>query len=84
DQRWGNAEVLNYRRPLYRFVQVSLPEMKVQLQSPQEVIEMIEKHQDFDPSLLNDISIGYQLEEGIGDNQQQDTDKTEYDSNSVT
>ncbi|MBN8253450.1 YycH family regulatory protein [Priestia flexa] len=83
-QRWGNAEVLNYRRPLYRFVQVSLPEMKVQLQSPQEVIEMIEKHQDFDPSLLNDISIGYQLEEGIGDNQQQDTDKTEYDSNSVT
>ncbi|TYR80283.1 hypothetical protein FZC66_14250 [Priestia megaterium] len=80
-QRWGNAEILNYRRPLYRFVQVTLPNTEETLQPGQDVISIIENHQDFDPALLKDISIGYQLEEGINEEAEKTAD---YDSNSVT
>ncbi|MFE0623943.1 YycH family regulatory protein [Priestia aryabhattai] len=80
-QRWGNAEILNYRRPLYRFVRVQDSSVE-KLQSSQKVIQLIEKHQNFDPNLLKDISIGYQLEE-VSQQPKTGEKTVEFNSNSV-
>lgn len=47
-----------------------------------KVIQLIEKHQNFDPNLLKDISIGYQLEE-VSQQPKTGEKTVEFNSNSV-
>ncbi|MFC3886323.1 YycH family regulatory protein [Bacillus songklensis] len=61
-QRWGNNEIIQYRRPIYFFIKLPLDSYPVKLPPGDEIIERIEEQQpEFNPSLLKDVVVGYEL-----------------------
>ncbi|WP_078543277.1 YycH family regulatory protein [Litchfieldia alkalitelluris] len=61
-QSWNKNEIMRYNRPLL-VLEIPIPAAEVILPSGEVVINAIKSQVDFDPTLLEDISIGYELVE---------------------
>ena len=61
-QVWGNNEIFKYERPLFNLdLRLDRGKLPITLPSGIEVIEVLREMKDFDPELLEDITIGYEL-----------------------
>ncbi|MGG1481982.1 two-component system activity regulator YycH [Bacillus smithii] len=61
-QYWGKEKIYKYERP-YFTLNISLPSetVEITLPSAQEALDFLSKQPDFNPDLLEDMEIGYQL-----------------------
>ena len=60
-ERWGEQEIYKYDRPNY-VLDLSLSSSEVVLPSPQAVLDHLMANPDFQPDMLQDITLGYKLQ----------------------
>ena len=59
-QVWGENEIIRYQRPLL-ILEIPVPSGDVELPEGQRVLEEIQAQPDFNPELVEDIIVGYEL-----------------------
>lgn len=65
EQRWAGQDLYQYKRPLFKLTNL-LNSEEVTLSSGLEIVEYLERNENYDVNQINDIRLGYRLiyEEG--------------------
>jgi regulatory protein YycH of two-component signal transduction system YycFG len=60
-QEWGDSEVIEYQRPIFRLEIPDRTSVPVQLPSGREVVKQLQSMKGFEEELVYDIALGYEL-----------------------